>query len=387
MQNYRGTFVNKHRDAWVEVNLGHLEHNLLQIKEHVFKNCPTGKPPELLAVIKADAYGHGSLMCEPVFRACGVSVYGVASVDEALELRENKVSAPILVLGAVPIWAYEAAIKNDVTVSIYNNEHLESAKLICERLGGQKLKAHIKIDTGMNRIGINPQDAISFVKKAQEASYLDLCGVFTHFADVESDEITKKQIENFKKVIENIDTKNLMVHCANSAASLYYDDLKYDMLRLGIILYGLTPLTYGVSEKFALPDLKQVMGLKGRITNIHQVHKGDGISYGHIFVADKKTRIATIPIGYADGVSRCLSGKIKASLNGKIIKQVGRITMDQMMFDIGDIEASSGDIITLLGQDEAGNFFSIDDWAKELGTINYELTCRLKVRLPRIYVR
>lgn len=384
MRSFRGTFLNKHRDAWVEVNLGHLEHNLNVIKEQILKS---GKSPKLLAVIKADAYGHGSIMCAPVFNACGISAYGVASIDEALELRQNKVNAPILVLGAVPIWSYETAVQNDITVSIYNEEHLEAANLICERLNGCKLKAHIKIDTGMNRIGIDPDCAIEFVKKAQNAAYLDLSGIFTHFADVEDDNITKKQIANFKKVIENIDTSNLTVHCSNSAASLYYDDLKYDMVRLGIILYGLTPLTYGVPQKFELPDLKQVIGLKGRITNIHTINNGDGISYGHIFKADRKTRIATIPIGYADGVSRCLSGKIKASLNGKIIKQAGRITMDQMMFDIGDIEALEGDIITLLGEDDFGNFFSIDEWAKELGTINYELTCRLKVRLPRIYVR
>src|SRR5699024_7230028 len=134
----------------------------------------------------------------------------------------------------------------------------------------------------------------------------------------------------------------------NSAASLFYDDLKFDMLRLGIILYGLSPLDYSNKQNSLLPDLKQVIGLKGRITNIHTIEKGDGVSYGHIFVADKKTRVATIPIGYADGVSRVLSGKIKASLNGKIINQIGRITMDQMMFDIGDIEAQNGEIITIL---------------------------------------
>lgn len=384
MQNFRGTFINKHRDAWVEVNLGNLEHNILEIKKQILKD---GKNPKLLAVIKADAYGHGSVMCAPVLLACGISAFGVASVDEALELRQNKITAPILVLGSVPIWAYETAIKNDIAVSIFSDEHLEAARLISERLGGQKLKAHIKIDTGMNRIGISPKLAIDFFNRAKSAKYLDLEGIFTHFADVESDIITKKQIENFKKAINSVNTKDITVHCSNSAAALYLDDMKFDMVRLGIILYGLTPLSYGIEPKFQLPDLKQVIGLKGRITNIHTVNEGEGVSYGHIFIADKKTRVATIPIGYADGVSRCLSGKIKASLNGKIIKQIGRITMDQMMFDIGDIEASNGDIITLLGDDEAGNFFSIDKWAQELNTINYELTCRLKVRLPRIYVR
>ena len=386
MQNFRGTFVNKHRDAWVEVNLGHLEHNILQIKKAIFGD-DKNNDVKLLAVIKADAYGHGSIMCAPTLLACGIDVFGVASIDEALELRQNKFTAPILVLGSVPIWSYETAIKNDITVSIFSDEHLEAARLISERLGGKKLKAHIKIDTGMNRIGINPKCAIEFFNKAKSAPYLDLRGIFTHFADVESDEITKKQIENFKYVINSIDTTGLTVHCSNSAASLFYGDLKYNMLRLGIILYGLTPLGYENPKNSMLPDLKQVIGLKGRITNIHTIEKDDGVSYGHIFVADKKTRVATIPIGYADGVSRSLSGKIKASLNGKIINQIGRITMDQMMFDIGDIEAQNGDVITLLGDDEAGNFFSIDCWAQELDTINYELTCRLKVRLPRIYVR
>lgn len=386
MQNFRGTFVNKHRDAWVEVNLGNLEHNILQIKKAIFGD-DKNNDVKLLAVIKADAYGHGSIMCAPTLLACGIDVFGVASIDEALELRQNKFTAPILVLGSVPIWSYETAIKNDITVSIFSEEHLEAARLISERLGGKKLKAHIKIDTGMNRIGINPKSAIEFFNKAKSAPYLDLRGIFTHFADVESDEITKKQIENFKYVINSVDTTGLTVHCSNSAASLFYGNLKYNMLRLGIILYGLTPLSYKNPKNSKLPDLKQVIGLKGRITNIHTIEKGEGVSYGHIFKADKKTRVATIPIGYADGVSRSLSGKIKASLNGKIINQIGRITMDQMMFDIGDIEAQNGDVITLLGDDEAGNFFSIDSWAQELDTINYELTCRLKVRLPRIYVR
>ena len=149
---------------------------------------------------------------------------------------------------------------------------------------------------------------------------------------------------------------------------------------------GFSPLTYGKKCNIEIPKLKPVMGLKGRITNIHTIEKGDGVSYGYSYIAQKNTRIATIPIGYADGVSRNLSNRIFASLNGKMIKQIGRITMDQMMFDIEDIEAKEGDIITLLGYDEK-DYYSVDEWAKILNTINYELTCRLKVRLPRIYVR
>lgn len=378
--------ANKLRDAWVEINLGNLEYNINSIKEKIKQNLPQGKNmPKLLATIKADGYGHGSLMCAPTLIACGVEAFGVASVDEGLELRQNKITAPILVLGAVPIWAFESAIKNNIMVSIFNNEHLEAAKILYERTG-EKLKAHIKIDTGMNRIGICHKKAVNFIKEVQNADYIDLKGIFTHFADVENPDILKLQKENFKNVINSIDRKNLIIHCQNSLGAFIDPGLECDMIRLGIILYGLSPLTYGKKCDIEIPKLKPVMGLKGRITNIHTIEKGDGVSYGYSYIAQKDTRVATIPIGYADGVSRNLSNRIFASLNGKMIKQIGRITMDQMMFDIEDNDAKEGDIITLLGYDEK-DYYSIDEWAKILNTINYELTCRLKVRLPRIYVR
>ena len=152
MQNYRGTFINKNRDAWVEINLANLEHNVLVIKDFLAKNCP--KMPDIFAVIKADGYGHGSLMCAPILEACGVNYFGVASIDEGIELREHKINKPILVLGASPLWAMENAIKYDICVSIFNDEHIEMALQLYERLN-KKLKVHIKLDTGMNRIGIN----------------------------------------------------------------------------------------------------------------------------------------------------------------------------------------------------------------------------------------
>ena len=177
-----------------------------------------------------------------------------------------------------------------------------------------------------------------------------------------------------------------MIHCQNSIGAFLLDDKRYNAIRLGIIIYGMTPLTEGIEPVCKIPDIKQLMSVKGRITNIHTIKKGEGVSYGYKFIADKDIKVATIPIGYADGVSRNLSGKIQGSINGKLIKQIGRITMDQMMFDITDINAEIGDIITILGYDD-NNFISVDSWAKILGTINYELTCRLKVRLPRVYVR
>lgn len=381
MKNIRTSFTNKHRDSWVEINLGYLEENILNIKDSI-KNV---EKKNLLAVIKADGYGHGSLMCAPTLLACGINSFGVASIDEGIELRENKITCPILVLGAAPVWAYEAALDYNIEVSIFNEEHIEAIKMLYERRK-KKVPVQVKIDTGMNRIGINYKDAPEFINKIKTLNCLDLKGVFTHFADAENENILNSQIEKFNYVIDNIDIKGLKIHCQNSLGALIVDDDRYNTIRLGITIYGLSPLTDGIPPVVNLPDLKQLMSVKGRITNIHTIQKGEGVSYGHKFVAEKETKVATVPLGYADGISRNLSGKIKGSINGHLVNQIGRITMDQMMFDITGLDANKGDIITILGKDDE-NILTIDSWAKILNTINYELTCRLKVRLPRIYVR
>lgn len=381
MKNIRTSITNKHRDSWVEVNLEYLEENISKIKEQI-KDVNS---KNLVAVIKADGYGHGSVMIAPILLACGIKAFGVASVDEGIDLRENKINCPILVLGAVPVWAFETALNYDIEISVFNDEHIEALKMLYERTG-KKLKVQVKVDTGMNRIGINYKEAPKFIEKLRNAEFAELKGVFTHFADAENPEILKMQLERFNYVIDNIDTENLMIHCQNSIGAFLLDDKRYNTIRLGIIIYGMTPLTDGIEPVCKIPDIKQLMSVKGRITNIHTIKKGDGVSYGYKFIADKDIKVATIPIGYADGVSRNLSNKIQGLINGKFIKQIGRITMDQMMFDISDIDAEIGDIITILGYDD-NNFISVDSWAKILGTINYELTCRLKVRLPRVYVR
>ena len=381
MKNIRTSFTNKHRDSWVEINLGFLEENISNIKKYI-KNAEN---KNLLAVIKADGYGHGSLMIAPVLLACGINSFGVASIDEGIELRENKINCPILVLGAVPIWAFETALNYDIEVSVFNESHIESLKMLYERTN-KRLKVQVKVDTGMNRIGINYKDAPMFINKLKNACYADLRGVFTHFADAENSEILKMQTERFNSVINKIDTSGLKIHAQNSLGAFLIDDVRYNTIRLGIVIYGLTPLTEGLKPVCKIPPLKQLVSVKGRITNIHTIEKGEGVSYGYNFTAIKETKVATIPIGYADGISRSLTGKIQGSLKGKLINQIGRITMDQMMFDITGIDANEGDIITILGYDDK-NFLSVDKWAKILGTVNYELTCRLKVRLPRIYIR
>lgn len=381
MKNIRTSFTNKHRDSWVEINLEHLEENLFSIKEKI-KNV---QDKTLMAVIKADGYGHGSIMIAPTLMACGIKAFGVASIDEGIELRENKVNCPILVLGAVPIWSYEVALKNNIEISIFNDEHIEAIKLLHKRFN-QKLKVQVKIDTGMNRIGVNYKKAADFINTIKELDCLELTGVFTHFADAENKKILDLQIKRFNEVLDKIDTTGLKIHCQNSVGAFLIDDNRYNLIRLGLIIYGLNPLTEGIEPICKMPDVKQIITVKGRITNIHTIDENEGVSYGHKFKADKKTKIATIPIGYADGVSRNLSGKIQGSINGKLINQIGRITMDQMMFDITDLDVEIGDVITILGEND-NNLLTVDTWAKILDTINYELTCRLKVRLPRIYVR
>ena len=373
MKNIRRSNVNIHKDAWVEINLESLAQNIIEIK----KGIPADK--KFLAIVKADAYGHGASMMAQTMLASGVDAFGVSSVDEGLDLRNAKIKAPILVVGAIPLWAVESAAQNDIAFSIFNDEHLKACRGVYERTGIRP-KVHVKIDTGMNRIGVRSENAVEFINKVRNSAYLDFEGIFTHLASAEEPDETEKQVERWHSVIDNIDTTGLILHIQNTVGTFAYN-IKSNMVRVGISLYGLYPdLPPKVNYK---PKLKQVMGLKGRITNIHEVKEGEGVSYSHKFIAYEPTRVATIPIGYADGVSRNLSNKIYGLLNGQKVRQIGNITMDQMMFDIADIEARPGDVITLLDDKD----LSLDNWAEILDTINYELTCRLKVRLPRVYVR
>lgn len=373
MKTSRQSYINVHRDAWVEINLESLAQNVKILKNLVNDGV------KLLAVVKADSYGHGATMVAPTMLASGVDMLGVASIDEGLNLRDSNINCEILVLGAVPVWSFESAAENNISISIFSQEHIQAAKQAFERTG-QKIKAHIKLDTGMNRIGVNAEESLDFIKYVQSCDFINLQGIFSHLACAEDEEPTKKQFEKYKEIISQVNTKGLILHILNTAGIMSYPDYQFNMVRAGIGLYGLMP-DLPACSKFD-KQLQPVMSLKGRISRIHTMSKNDGISYGHTFVADKDTKVATVPIGYADGVPRALSNNIFGTISGKKIRQIGNITMDQMMFDITDIEAEEGDVITLLGDG-----LTIDEWARIVGTINYELTCRLKVRLPRVYTR
>ncbi len=378
MKFQRISSINTKRDAWVEINLDAIEKNILELKKKV-------KPDsKVLAVVKADAYGHGSSMIAPTLLASGVDWLGVASIDEGMELRNNKFDCPILVLGAAPVWAFDYAAKNNISLSMFLDEHIEAATLTYQKTG-LKTKAHIKLDTGMNRIGVRKENALEFIKKVKDCPAVEMQGIFTHFACAEDEGKTKRQLEIWDNIISSTDTKGLILHCFNTAAVIAgYKEEKYNMVRLGLALYGLIPDLPDFCK--STPKLYPAMSLKGRITNIHTAKDGEGVSYSHKFISKGDTKIATIPIGYADGVDRKLSNKIYGILNGKKVPQIGNITMDQMMFNITGIEAEEGDIITLLGKDGSEEI-SINEWANILDTINYELICRLKVRLSRVYTR
>lgn len=372
MTKARQTQVSTFRDAWVEVNLDYLTQNIKKFTEYLPKD------KKLLAVVKADAYGHGVSMMLPTILSCNIDMLGVASIDEALDLRTAGAECDILVLGAPPVWAFESAIQNNISISIFNDEHLEAAKQMYERTG-IPIKAHVKVDTGMNRIGIRAEKAVDFIKKVQTLDYINLQGIFSHLANSDNEERTKAQLDKWENILANVNTDGLLTHIFSCIGALSYN-CTCNMIRLGGMIYGLdSPFPKSKKSPF---EVKQILGLKARISNLHKVKKGEGVSYSYNFIADRDMTVATIPIGYADGIDRRLSDKIYGYIGDKKVRQIGNITMDQMMFDVTDIETEVGEIITLLD-----DRIKVDEWANILGTINYELTCRLKVRLPRIYTR
>ena len=379
MSQLRTTFVQTRRDAWVEVNLANIEHNIKVLKNY------TSPETKFLAVVKADAYGHGSTMVAPTLIASGVDMLGVASVDEGIQLRESGVEVPILVLGSAPSWSIASAVEYDIRLSIFTQDHINACINAYNKLG-KKAIVHVKVDTGMHRIGVSHEKAVEFNREISETESIELEGAFTHLACAENERISEKQRSFWLNVISEISDLNLILHAVNTSGMISYNDMHYDMVRSGIGIYGLMPDLPECATN--IPDLRQTMSLKGRIVHIQDLPRNNGVSYGYSYVTSTEcTKIATIPVGYADGVPRALSNRIYGLINGTRVRQVGNITMDQMMFDISSVDnVHIGDAITILGRD-GDEFIPIDFWAKMLNTINYEITCRLKVRLPRVYTR
>ena len=371
------------RPVWAEIDLDSLAHNIKEVRRI------TNKEAIVTAVVKANAYGHGSIEAAKVFLENGANRLAVATLSEAVELRRADIDAPILILGYTPDSQHKIAVENDIIEAIYTLESAEKLSQVAGNLN-KKAKVHIKVDSGMGRIGFPPVDSsIDKIEKISKLPNLEIEGIFTHFA--KADEVDKaytgKQFKNYKWVIEKLEDKNIQIpitHVSNSAATIDLPEYNLDMVRGGIMIYGLYPSDEVDKEKVSL---KPAMTLKAKISHLKEVPEGTGISYGQIFVTKRKSKIATIPIGYADGFTRLLTSKAEVAIKGKRAPIVGKICMDQCMIDVTDIEdVKVGDEVVLFG-DGTNGVPHIDEVAEKLGTINYEIVCMVGRRVPRVYIK
>lgn len=372
-----------YRPVWAEINLDNLAHNIREVRRLV------GEKVIITSVIKADAYGHGSVAIAKTLSDNGSDRFAVATLSEALELRRFGINEDILILGYTPKQQSRLIVENNITQTIYNVEDAKALSQAAENLG-KIAKIHLKIDTGMGRLGFLPEE-VSIDKIIQIFKMSNICveGMFSHFA--KADEVNKdctiKQFEKFTWVAKELRKKGIEIpikHIANSAAIIDLPEYYLDMVRAGIMLYGLYPSDFVKKEKV---NLKPVMTLKAVVSNVKVVNSGEGISYGHNFITSKATKVATLPIGYADGFTRLLNSKAEVSLKGKTVPVVGNICMDQCMADISSLEdVKVGDEAIIFG-DGLMNKPSVDDIAKTLGTINYEIVCMVSRRVPRVYMK
>lgn len=355
-----------------------IRHNIKEIRSIVPENV------KLMPVIKADGYGHGALTMALETRDYA-DYFAVAIIEEALELRRNGITTPILLLGYTWPQYYGVAIEKDVTLTVLTPEDAEAISRVAASLQ-KTAKIHIPIDTGMSRIGLCPdENSAKIIERISKLPNIVLEGVFTHFATADEKDITftktqRDKFDSFKKLLSSRGINIEIYHTSNSAAVIGHSDCTYDMVRPGIILYGLYPSDEVNKERIKLIP---AMELQSHVAYVKTVKKGDSISYGRTFIADKDMKIATIPVGYADGYPRLLSNKGRVIINGAYAPITGRICMDQFMVDVSHIEnVSVGDKVTLMGR-QGGLFISADEIASHAGTINYEIVCGIGKRVPR----
>lgn len=367
-----------YRDTWAEINLSAIKHNVSHMKDHIGQNV------QLMAVVKANAYGHGDIEVTRAALKAGADVLAVAFLDEAISLRNKGIKAPILVLGAVPAEYVKVAVRYNVIMTAYSIDWLRDVTNMMKGQMGQPIRFHLKIDSGMNRLGVKTIEQVNEVKKlVSEHSYLQLEGVFTHFAtaDEKDEAYFDRQVDTFQTLLEPLHTDKLLIHCANSAAGLRFKDTLFNMARFGISMYGLSP---SEEIKDELPfQLEEALSLHTKLAHVKPIQKGESVSYGATYTANQDTWIGTIPIGYADGWIRKLAGT-EVLVGGKRRKIAGRVCMDQFMVDLKkDIPA--GEPVVLIGT-QGEDRISVDEIAKRLETINYEVTCSVGYRVPRVYI-
>lgn len=369
--------------AWAEVSLGQLKKNMELIKGL------NSSGTEVMAVVKADAYGHGyERVCETLAEECGIRYFAVSNLDEAITVRKCCPDAEILILGYTPPeYAHEIS-QNNIIQGVVSTEY---AAALCNS-SNDTIRCHIKIDTGMGRIGLRhdkPEDCAKEIQFMCTIKGLSVEGIYTHFAVADSDDpdnvaYTDKQekyITDTYDELVKLGIKLPHMHFMNSAATCYRNNSRSTLSRAGIIIYGLHP-----DVSLPVPEgLEPIMELKAVISQVKEVPEGTCISYGRTFVAPHKMKIATVTIGYADGYSRLLSSKGEILVHGHRCAIVGRVCMDQLMIDVSGVDARSGDIVTLIGKD-GGEQITADELASMYGTIGYEVVCGISKRVPRIYI-
>lgn len=370
------------RPVIAEVDLDKIEYNIKNIVK-------MSKGREVIAVVKADAYGHGALDLVPVLLENGVKRLAVAVITEAIELRHNKIDAPIMILGFTPLDFLSEMVEYNIEQTVYDLDYaIELSKFAVSN--NAKIKVHIALDTGMGRIGFIPdEDSLKKVKQIFKLEGLEVIGLFTHFStsDEKDKEYTHMQLKKIKDFNDSLVKAGINIplkHVSNSGAIIDMPETFMDAVRAGIILYGYYP-SNEVNKKNL--DLKPALTLKTKVCHVKELEEGMYVSYGRTYKTEKKTIIATLPIGYADGYSRALSNKGKVIINGHFANIVGRVCMDQCMVDVTDIpNVKVSDEVILLG--EQGDLkYNADDMAEDLGTINYEVLCMIKQRIPRVYIR
>ncbi len=371
--------------GYIQIDLDAIVNNMRQMKAHIADTT------KMIAVIKTDGYGHGSVpIAHSLEELDFLYGFAVATAEEAFVLREAGINKPILILGYTFPYSYERLAQEDIRPTVFRYDTIPELAAVAEKIG-KTIKVHIKVDVGMSRIGIMPdEEGLRFVKAVMEQEGLEIEGIFTHFskADMEDRRETEKQLLRFQQFIKMIEEElGLEIpvkHCSNSAAILEYPQANMDVVRAGISLYGLNPSDEVRGEKIKLCP---ALSFFSHIVYIKTLRCGQSVSYGGMFTAEKDMQVATIPVGYGDGYPRSLSNKGYVLIRGKKAPILGRICMDQFMVDVSEIEdVAEGDLVTLIGRD--GEEFIGADFLGDLsGRFHYELVCDLSQRIPRVYLK
>ncbi len=377
------------RWSWVEIDLGALRRNTSAFKKQI------GRATQMMCVVKADAYGHGAVPCIKTMRAAGANQFAVATVDEGVRLRQAGIEWPILILSQPPIESVETLVEYDLMPSVFTVDFALALGEVAA-LNNRVAKYHLAIDTGMTRTGVPRRDALEVRRSIEFHRGLECAGTFTHFAtaDVPDDWDFALQLNRFREVVAALKGAGLdcgLVHCDNTAGTVLHPECRFDMCRVGVGLYGLHPAESTVGHI----ELEPVMSVRGRVTRVLYPSVGDGVGYGLTYRVPKQNiQIATVPMGYADGLSRELSNNMDVLVNGHRYRQVGNICMDQFMFsaDVNEARAyrrtpavEEGDVVTVIGRD-GDEEITVDDMASIRGTINYEIACGFGLRLEKVYV-